>query len=397
MVSNRPFSPAQLGPPAHATIMPALTLNHLRRHAVARSLGRPTTLARAIERLGFVQADPIRAPARAQDLILRHRVADYRAGDLERLYPRLPIEEDCLVNYGFLPRATLALLHPRQVKRPWDAETEARAAEVLAFVRQRGPTHPRDVLAAFAHGTVRGYWGGDLNASTQILDGLHYRGLLRVVRRESGTRVYAAVDHPPVDDSPAARAARADALVRLVVQKYAPLPSPSLGYLVGLLGYGAPQLRTECRAALGRARSRLPSAEVDGLRWYWPDGEDPAGRRWRGGPTARLLAPFDPVVWDRLRFERLWGWAYKFEAYTPAAKRSFGHYALPLLWRDRVPGWATVSSRGGGLAVQIGFAGERPTDPAFAPAVDAELARLQQFLQAAPDRPSRKTPSPATG
>ena len=64
----------------------ALSLDDLRRHAVARSLFTPTTLPRAIARLGFVQADPIRAPARAQDLTLRHRVRDYRAGDLERRY-----------------------------------------------------------------------------------------------------------------------------------------------------------------------------------------------------------------------------------------------------------------------------------------------------------------------
>lgn len=59
---------------------------------------------RAIIRLGFVQGDPIRAPASVQDLTLRHRVTDYRAGDLERSYPRLPLEEDFFVNHGFLPR-----------------------------------------------------------------------------------------------------------------------------------------------------------------------------------------------------------------------------------------------------------------------------------------------------
>ena len=91
--------------PRHHRYMPTTTLDDLRRHAVARSLFTPTTLPRAIARLGFVQADPIRAPARAQDLTLRHRVADYRAGDLERRYPRLAIEEDFFVNYGFLPRA----------------------------------------------------------------------------------------------------------------------------------------------------------------------------------------------------------------------------------------------------------------------------------------------------
>src|SRR6478609_7108205 len=56
--------------------MPGPTLDDLRRYAIARTLFKPTTLPRAIQRLGFVQADPIRAPARAQDLTLRHRVKD---------------------------------------------------------------------------------------------------------------------------------------------------------------------------------------------------------------------------------------------------------------------------------------------------------------------------------
>jgi len=74
-----------------------ISIEQLRRYAVARSLFRPTTLGRAIDKLGFVQADPIRAPARAQDLMLRHRVTGYRAGDLERRYPRLTLEEDFFV------------------------------------------------------------------------------------------------------------------------------------------------------------------------------------------------------------------------------------------------------------------------------------------------------------
>ena len=63
--------------------------DHLRHFAITRTLFPPTTLLGAVERLGFVQADPIRAPARAQDLTLRHRVANYRAGDLERRYATL--------------------------------------------------------------------------------------------------------------------------------------------------------------------------------------------------------------------------------------------------------------------------------------------------------------------
>src|SRR6185436_12505250 len=117
------------------------TLPQLRRYAIARSLFKATSLPRAIARLGFVQADPMRAPARAQDLILAHRVKDYRAGELERRYPRLAIEEAFFFNYGFLSRETLALLHPRGEPRAWDAwdaRMQARAQEVLAFVHQCG-------------------------------------------------------------------------------------------------------------------------------------------------------------------------------------------------------------------------------------------------------------------
>ena len=362
-----------------------ITLAVLRRYAVARSLFPPTTLQKAIDRLGFVQADPIRAPARAQDLTLRHRVKGYRAGDLERRYPRLDVEEDCLVNYGFLPRSLLPLLHPRTARRAWDAATERRAAEVLAFVRARGATHPRDVQEVFDHGRVQS-WGSTntLNASTALLDGMHYRGLLRVVRRETGTRVYEAVDHAVVDDAPAARHDRARRLLMRIVEKYAPLPSASLGYLAQLLQYGAPHLKGETRTLLAELRAGLPQVKIDGVTWLWTPGEDPAAGKWRVDPErARLLAPFDPVVWDRRRFELLWGWTYKFEAYTPAAKRTMGHYALPLLVGDQAIGWANATlvdkSR---LEAHFGFVEKsRARDAALSRVIDAELGLMAEFLQ----------------
>ncbi|ALV05160.1 DNA glycosylase AlkZ-like family protein [Roseateles depolymerans] len=362
--------------------MPVIDHDALRRHAIARTLFPPTTLLKAIRRLGFVQADPMRAPARAQDLILMQRVQDYRAGDLERRYARLPLEEDCLVNYGFLPREHLPLMHPRTAKRPWDAETHARAAEVLAFVREKKHAHPADVLNAFSHhGRVAGYWGGELNASTQLLDGLHYRGLLRVVRRDAGTRVYAAVEHPPQDDSPDARRARAHALLDLVVSLYAPLPSATLGYLTTLLNYGAFHLREETRAACKEAASRYAHVKIDGERWFWPADESPTSRRHRVDlERVRLLAPFDPLVWDRRRFERLWGWAYRFEAYTPAARRTMGHYALPMLWGDQMIGWANLKVVKERLVPELGFVGTRPRDAVFRRALDEELHRMSVFL-----------------
>jgi uncharacterized protein YcaQ len=356
----------------------SLTLEHLRRYAISCTLFKPTTLPRAIERLGFLQADPIRAPARAQDLTLRHRVASYRAGDLERRYARLAIEEDFFVNYGFLPRATQQLMHPRTPRTPWPAGRQRQAQAVLDFVRERGTVHPREVDAEFQHGKSRNWFGGSSKASTQLLDDMHYRGLLRVARREGGIRLYAArPPHAPAGNPDAAM----DALVDVIVQKYAPLPLRTLSALTHWLRVGAPQWTALRTATIKRARERLPCAIVDGVHWVWPEDENPRSARHRAGDEVRLLAPFDPLVWDRLRFELFWGWAYRFEAYTPASKRVRGYYALPLLWRDQVIGWANLAVRDGRLHSDIGYvSGKAPRDAGYANALRAELARMREFL-----------------
>jgi uncharacterized protein len=365
-----------------------ISLSHLRRYAIARSLFKPTTLRRAIEKLGFVQADPIRAPARAQDLTLRHRVNGYRAGDLERLYPTLALEEDFFVNYGFLPRTHHALMHPRKVKARSSPKRLRQTAEILAFVRERGAVHPREVDAHFSHGRVTNWFGGSSNASTQLLDHMHYRGLLRVARRDGGTRVYiareAALGDIPgaADDAKALGATKMDALVDVIVRKYAPLPSGSLGNLVNRLQYGAPQWAKERRAALARAKQRLPHARVEGIEWYWPAEERPESLRWRLDDEVRLLTPFDPVVWDRPRFEIFWNWVYRFEAYTPAPKRKLGYYALPLLWHERVIGWGNLTVVEGRLSAEFGYTdGQAPRSARFRAALEAEMERIRAFLK----------------
>ena len=129
----------------------------------------------------------------------------------------------------------------------------------------------------FAHGHTTNGFGGQSKASTQLLDGMHYRGLLRVARRDNGIRLYAA--HQPQtapDDVPATL----DRLVDVLVNKYAPLPLPGLRQLVAMLKHAVPQWQGQLRAALQRATQRLPNAELDGVRWFWPEGEDPAARRW---------------------------------------------------------------------------------------------------------------------
>jgi uncharacterized protein len=357
-----------------------LTLAQLRRYAVARSLFTPTSLAQAMHTFGFVQADPMRAPARAQDLILRHRVLDYRAGQLEREYRGLGIEEDFFVNYGFVTAAIHQLMHPRRPTKILSVASQEQAKQVHAYVREKGEVHPKAVDAHFRFGGMTHGFGGESRASTVLLNRMHYQGQLRVVERQRGIRVYAARDSTAASVPTALKRERMDRLVDLIVSLYAPLPAASLAQLVTMLRFAAPQWIDDRKRALLDAKSRLGHGLVAGVDWYWPAAEDPRSSAWRIDDHVRFLAPFDPIVWDRRRFEVFWGWAYRFEAYIPAHQRVLGHYALPLLWKDEVIGWSTLAVERGRLKAMVGFVADQPKDRGFKDAVDQELLRMNTFL-----------------
>lgn len=314
------------------------------------------------------------------------RVTGYRDGDLERRYPKLAIEEDFFINYGFVTQPLQALMHPRsnscvpaEGQRPWPPARQKQAQLLLEFVHERGAVHPREVDDHFSHGTVRNYWGGSSNATTHLLDAMLYRGLLRVLRRDAGIRIYAVREHGLAPADSAECRARMDLLADVAVCIYAPLPAFSLSFLLRRLRFAVPQWHADWKSALERAKQRLAHARVQGIDWYWPADENPADSAPRD--TVYLLTPFDPVVWDRYRFELLWGWVYRFEAYTPASKRKLGYYALPLLWRDRVIGWGNLSLKDSELRAEFGFIeSQPPRERAFKRELAIELDRMRAFL-----------------
>jgi uncharacterized protein YcaQ len=344
----------------------------LRAFAVASSLTAPATLAAAIERLGFVQADPIRAPARAQDLILRQRVVEYRAGDLERRYPDLGLDEEYLYAYGFAPPRTAALLHPRRATR-----LTALERRILALLQTGGALHPRDLDEHFGRARVVNGWGGYSTATKAALERLHRAGLTRVVRRERGIRVYAAVTERAPERP---RRERFVDLMLLLIDIHEPVSERLLFALTAPFRAWRGIDHAAVVQTLLR-EGRIAARAADGVTHYQIAGVtyEAAAEQ-----TVRLLAPFDPVVWDRARFEHFWGWAYRFEAYVPPAKRLRGYYALPLFWGDRAVGWANARVDGGALAVEVGFAAARPRERGFTRALDAEIARLEAFLEPLP-------------
>lgn len=359
------------------------SLRWLRRQAVGWSLprtdGSAGTLAATLAEVGFVQADPIRAPARAQDLILRHRVRGYRAGDLDRHYPTLEIDEDQLYAYGFLARRLRRYLYPRRDRRAPDGTfvLTDRAKDVLAYVGEHGVTHPRDVQAHVGHERVTNDWGGSSSATTLELERLRHYGFLRVADRVTGVRRYEVA--PPVGD-PLDPDDRLRALALTVARLLAPATLATLSPAVSLMvpwvraPDGRPGGQPVIRDLL--VRGDLDAVDVAGTRYVWPADLVPV----EADPPARVrfLAPFDPVVWDRRRFDRVWGWEYRFEAYTPVAKRLLGYYAMPLLWRDRVIGWANCA--GADSDVEVGYVDRAPAGLTYAKALDAEIDRLRTFL-----------------
>ncbi len=374
----------------------SLTLDHIRRLAASHSLFETNDLAEAITRMGYVQADPIRAPARAQDLILRQRVPAYRADELENRYPELPVFEDMFHNYGFFPIGHRALIYPRVLSRHWIEFLESHDGlrrKALRHLRDNAEVHPRELEEAVGDGARVNGWGGSSSATTLMLEALHRQGKARVVRRAAGIRVYAAVNERHATLSPARRA---EERIRLLVNLYAPLPQATLRSLINVIGRGGSSpnlLRGHAQPKVVDHWQRLEKMiaggefvreKAEGETWVLPEAllaTEPVIE-----DRVRLLAPFDPVVWDRRRFEHLWDWAYRFEAYTPLAKRKLGYYALPMLWRDQVIGWANARVEAGRkpqLKVEFGYATKKPREAAFRLAQEAEVETFRRFLVSA--------------
>ena len=352
------------------------TLDHLqsRNLLVSHSLFPPTNLKRAVEQLGFVQADPIRSPARSQDLILRHRVKNYKAGDLERKYPSLELEEDYTFAYGFLPREFRNILHPRSHDR-----LSAFERKVIEAVEARGPSQSGDLDTHCGNRSVKNAWGGRSKATKQALEIGHHFGYLRVARRDNGIRVYEIAPKVYQELDPAERFEK---LLLLTTCLFGPTTQ---NFLLSELRHNNPVRDTKDRKRILHSlieRGKLDVIQFDGVEYLCTK---PAKPRVILDDTAKFLAPFDPIVRDRDRFERLWGWTYRFEAYTPASKRVRGYYAMPILWPNDVIGWANAQVVESHLLIEIGYE-QRPRHfRSFKSALEQEVSDLTSFLHLKPD------------
>lgn len=355
------------------------TISRLRAMSVANSLFTSTSISRAFDKLRFVQYDPIRRPACAQDLILHQRVDNYRNGELSREYSRLGLEEDYLHVYGAMTRQLRSLLYPRLDRSRSNKPYVPRglASEVFAIVKEDGPLHPRDLVKHFGRARVTNNWGGISVETTKVLEELQYYGLIRVYHRHKGVRVYEkgpCVTHhvDPVE--------RAEKLAVQIACTLAPLPEASFrGALAQLQRNAGVEMDRKVVIENLLSSGGLDAAVVDGMRYLWPTGLETKPSL-NEPSRVRFLAPFDPLVWDRRRFEHLWGWPYRFEAYIPSAKRNYGYYALPMMLGEEMIGWVNCSVYGNSVHVDANFAYQQPHGRRFQHEFDYEADRLKQML-----------------
>ena len=294
------------------------------------------TVSAVLERLEFVQEDSINSCGRIHDLILRNRIAGYAPEMLHQaLYntPRAAFEyyfpNLCVLPMRDLPYFRRTMLSVRQPPGRWrglTAEEEPIAELLLTRMDTEGPLRSR--LTGTEHGHAMSGWGTRAKVASLVLDKLWYQGHLAIAKRENFERWFdrAARLHPEweTDELPdATEEARYKTRKRLHAKRLFRLTRASI-------------------EALGAAAFIPVAVEGDKRVWHIlaEDRDDllAAAESTLAPNGVRLLAPLDPLVYDRERNRRLFGFDYTWEVYVPAEKRKWGYYVLPLLYGEALIG-----------------------------------------------------------
>lgn len=344
-----------------------ISKKQLIRFTLSHSLFPQADLEHAIKTIGFVQIDPIKSPAPAQDLILRQRVKGYKKGDIEKAYEKLGLEEDFLYAHGFMTKDIWSYLHPRLETRLTELDKN-----VLTFVKSRKEATSKDLDAQFGVLRDRTWWGGSGRATNLSLQRLHYYGLIRIVRRNKGTRVYQVLE--PTKNY-LSREERLEKIILAMVQIMEPVSSKTLSGSMHRIHRHFGNTKQVIRKLIDTGV--LEEQKVEGIMYLWKKGHF---EEKEVPKVVRFLCPFDPLVRDRVRFEHLFGWLYQFEAYVPAAKRIRGYYAMPVLWGEEMVGWANVNVMERRVNVEVGYVDEKPKDKTFDEELEKEIERMERFL-----------------
>jgi uncharacterized protein len=318
--------------------------------APARSLKGPKGVLQVFRRFGSLQFDPITVAGRTHDLALHARVAGYDPAVSERLYQRREIFEAynkglSLVPVGEFPwfRGTLSYKSPALI-----AENKAVAERVLERIRAEGPLSSQDFERV--SGPTTDWFGMPTNTVRAVLEAYCVTGVLGLARREGNRRYYDLIERLLPPDVVTQRIPLLEQLRHKMLSRYRAhglLGASPGGDIVGGLGAAKPDPRFPGSPGRNALRQQL----IDEGELVPVDIEGVAGKRFvlrdevglleappEAPPSVALLPPFDAVVWDRKFLAAVFDFDYVWELFFPPAKRRWGWYVLPILFRDRFVG-----------------------------------------------------------
>jgi uncharacterized protein len=320
--------------------------------APARSVqGNRDAVLEVIRRLGSIQFDPIAVAGRSHDLVLHARVADYDPAWCDLLYERREIFEAYNKGLSFVPtnefpwfRATVSKDTPA---RTLTGNADV-AERVLEAIRTQGPMSALDFERE--RGTTTDWFGMPTNAVKAVLEAYTLTGVLGLARRDGNRRYYDLLERLLPADVLARKVPLSEQLRHKMLSRYRAhglLGASSGGDVFSGLGPAKPDKarpdlpgRTALREELIAAGELVP-VQVEGIRGNrfvlreeveLLDAPPPPPR------SVAFLSPFDPLVWDRKLLGSLFDFDYVWELFHPPAKRRWGWYVLPIVFRDSLVG-----------------------------------------------------------
>jgi uncharacterized protein len=369
--------------------------------APARSLkGGPDAIMEVVRRFGSVQFDPLAVAGRNHDLVLHARVADYEPAWTDKLlYERRELFEAYNKALNILPTKELPWYRvswTQTVNSPRIlAENRDLAKKVLARIRAEGPLSSLD----FERGPTVDWWLGPSSVVRLVLESYAATGVLSLSRRQGNRRYYDLTERLFPAKLLARKIPRREQLRHKVLSRFRAhglLGASGSGDVWGGLGSAKPDperpdwpSRNELREQLVAAGDIVP-VEVEGMRgkrFVLRDEVDLLSAPPDPPPSVAFLPPLDPLMWDRSLLKPLFGFDWAWEVYIPEARRRWGYYVLPIVFRDRIVGRIEPRIDRAGGRVQVlalwweeGFAPRRAEG--FVDAMREALRAYLRFAQA---------------
>jgi hypothetical protein len=318
--------------------------------APARSLqGGPDAVLEVFGKLGSIQFDPLAVAGRSHDLVLHARAGDYDPDWCDELYERREIFEAYNKGLSLVPTSEFPWFRARFGRRASEvlAENAEVAKRVLERIRVEG--HLSSLDFERERGPTTDWFGMPTNAVRAVLEAYSLTGVLGLARREGNRRYYDLIERLlPADvlaqDIPVTEQLRHRLLSRYRAHGLLGISGPDI---FGGLGAAKPDPRwphspgrTALRAQLIE-RGELVPVDIEGVRgkrFVIPEDVELLEAPPEPPPSAAFLPPFDPLVWDRPLLGSLFGFDYVWELFLPPAKRRWGWYVLPIVFRDRFVG-----------------------------------------------------------